>query len=56
LTYGQRKARANGYGFIHERTNNLFSEWNIGKDKKKVYTAEKKLKEVDVCGGIFTTT
>lgn len=56
LLHGQRKAKANGVGFIHERNNNVFVEWNIGKDKKKIYPSDKKIKDVDVFGGIFKVT
>lgn len=37
LVHGEKKYRQIGKGFIHERTNNLFVEWSVGKDKKKVY-------------------
>lgn len=39
LIHGQKKYRGQGKGYIHEKTNNIFIEWSIGKDKKKVYPA-----------------
>lgn len=56
LLHGDKKYRAIGKGFIHERTNNMFVEWSIGKDKKKVYQAEGKVKPNDIYGGIYTVS
>jgi hypothetical protein len=56
LIHGEKKYRGIGRGFIHERTNNRFIEWSIGKDKKKVYQAEGKIKSNDLYGGIYTVS
>lgn len=54
VMHGEKKYRAIGKCFIHQRTNNIFVEYSIGKDKKRVYQAENKIKPNDVYGGIYT--
>lgn len=34
----------------------MFVQYSIGKDKKKIYQAETKIKPNDMFGGIFTVT
>ena len=45
-----------GRGFAYEKTNNIYCEWSIGKDKKKVYEYSHKLKNCDLAGGVFEVT
>jgi hypothetical protein len=56
LIHGEKKYRSLGKCFIHEKTNNRFIEWTVGKDKKKVYQSEGKVKPNDIYGGIFTVS
>lgn len=56
LMYGDRRYRGLGKCFVHERTNNIFIEYSIGKDKKNVYPATGKINPNELFGGIYTVT
>ena len=54
--YGDKKYRPSSLCFIHERTSNIFAEFNLGKEKKKVYLAEEEIDINKYYGGIFKVT
>ena len=56
LVYGDKKYRPSGLGYIHERNNNIFVEYNLGKDKKKLYPAEEEIDHNKYYGGFFKVT
>lgn len=56
VSFGDRTFRAVGRGFVYEKTNNIYCEWSVGKDKKKVYEYSHKLKNCDLAGGVFKVT
>lgn len=56
LSFGERTMRLVGRGFIYEKTNDIYCEYSIGKDKKKVYEYSSKMKTNDLGGGIFKVT
>jgi hypothetical protein len=45
-----------GRGFVYEKVNDVYCEYSIGKDKKKVYEYSHKIKPNDLTGGIFKVT
>lgn len=53
LTFGDRTLRLTGRGFVYEKTNDIYCQFSVGKDKKKVYQYSSKLKNCDLAGGIF---
>jgi hypothetical protein len=56
ISFGDRTLRLASRGFVYEKTNNIYCEISIGKDKKKVYEYNSKLKNSDLAGGIFKVT
>jgi hypothetical protein len=56
ISFGERTLRLTGRGFVYEKVNDIYCEFSIGKDKKKVYEYNPKLKANDLGGGIFKVT
>jgi hypothetical protein len=54
--FGDRKYRPCSKTFIHEKTNDLWIELSYGKEKKKVYQYNGKVKPNTLLGGIYTVT
>ncbi len=53
VIYGDRVYKVVNKGFILELKSNLFAEFSVGKDKKRVYESKPKLRSSDISGGIF---
>lgn len=53
LIYGARTLRIANKGFVLEKNSQLFCEYSIGSDKKRVYESGQKVRKADLAGGIF---
>lgn len=53
IVYGDRLYRVANRGFVLETKQNIFGEFSVGKDKKRVYECKPKLQLSDIAGGIF---
>ena len=51
--YGDRRNKSLGKGYVMETTSNTYFEYSIGKQKKKLYESNKKMKPNDLIGGIY---
>lgn len=56
VMFGDRTVKLVGRSYIIERTRNVYLEYSIGKDRKKMYEYPAKLKPSDLAGGIFRVT
>ena len=56
ISFGERTMKLVGRGFVYEKINDVYCEFSIGKDKKKVYEYSHKIKPNDLAGGIFKVT
>jgi hypothetical protein len=54
--FGDRTVKLVGRSYIIERSRNVYLEYSIGKDRKKMYEYPTKLKPADLAGGIFRVT
>ena len=53
IMFGDRTLKLKGKGFVFETTNNVYLEYSIGKQAKKLYEYTEKIKPSDLVGGIF---
>ena len=56
LMLGDRTYHTVSKGFVYEMTNDIYLEFSIGKDKKKVYEYPQKITEHDLAGGVYKVT
>jgi hypothetical protein len=56
ISFGERTLKLIGRGFVYEKVNDIYCEYAVGKDKKKVYEYSSKVKSNDLTGGIFKVT
>ena len=56
LIMGDRTYHLVSKGFVYETTNDIYLEFSIGKEKKKVYQYPYKITEHDLAGGVYKVT
>ena len=56
IMMGDRTLGLSGKGFILEKSTFTYLEYSVGKQKKKLYESQNKLKPCELIGGIFKVT